>query len=157
MTNDIQLKSVLANAIVEFCQRQCLYVTELTIQGTVCVTTDNSSILVTQIAEKIVDKRQQVARTLSQTETVPVDDNLPDEAIETADEVVVSSTPEVTPRPAWNSPDNHNDAETHHRDVQPPSSLPLYIPRDVIPSRNAMHSNSNSPVSSKDLRQHKKD
>ena len=48
-----QLKSVLTAAIVDFCQKQDLFIAELHIQGTVCITTDSTSTLVTQISEKV--------------------------------------------------------------------------------------------------------
>ena len=47
-----RLRNILAEAVINFCQQHALYMDELKIHGTVVVTTDCSSIFVTQLSEK---------------------------------------------------------------------------------------------------------
>lgn len=48
-----QLESILTAAIVDYCQKNELYLTELHIQGTVCISSDGTPTLITQLSEKV--------------------------------------------------------------------------------------------------------
>ena len=50
------IRSLLTDAIVDLCRREAFYVEELRIEGTLCIVSDRSSVLVTQITEQIGDK-----------------------------------------------------------------------------------------------------
>ena len=51
----IELRSLLTNAIVELCRKEAFYCEELRIEGTVCLVSDRSTVLVAQIAEEVGD------------------------------------------------------------------------------------------------------
>ena len=48
-----RLQSILTAAIVDYCQTNDLYIAELHIQGTVCISSDGAPTLVTQLSEKV--------------------------------------------------------------------------------------------------------
>ncbi|KAK2155293.1 hypothetical protein LSH36_243g01053 [Paralvinella palmiformis] len=50
------IRSLLTDAIIELCRREAFYVEELRIEGTLCIVSDRSSVLVTQITEQIGEK-----------------------------------------------------------------------------------------------------
>ena len=51
-----QLRLLLTDAIVELCRKEAFYVEELRIEGTVCLVSDRSSVLIAQITEQIGDQ-----------------------------------------------------------------------------------------------------
>ena len=55
-SNYNQLKQLLVDSIVQVCQQQSFYIDELKVEGTLCLTSDGASVLVTQITEKIGEK-----------------------------------------------------------------------------------------------------
>ena len=78
------LRCILSDAIIELCRREAFYITELRIEGTICVVSDRSSALIIQITEQvgektsdaeITDNRQtpQSVYTVAE-DVVPVDD-----------------------------------------------------------------------------------
>lgn len=50
------LKSLLTDAIVELCRRESFYVEELRIEGTICIVSDRSSVVIAQITEQVGEK-----------------------------------------------------------------------------------------------------
>ena len=51
-----KLRSLLIDAIVELCQRESFYVEELRIEGTICIVSDQTSVVVAQITEQVGEK-----------------------------------------------------------------------------------------------------
>ena len=54
-----QLRLRLRDAVVALCREQAFYLKQLRIEGTLCVVSDQSSVLITQISEQIGDMVKQ--------------------------------------------------------------------------------------------------
>ena len=54
-----QLRLQLRDAVVALCREQSFYLKQLRIEGTLCVVSDQSSVLITQISEQIGDMVKQ--------------------------------------------------------------------------------------------------
>ena len=50
-----QLRSRLRDTVVALCKEQAFYLKELRIEGTLCIVSDQASVLITQISEQIGD------------------------------------------------------------------------------------------------------
>lgn len=50
------LRSLLTDAIIELCRRESFYVEELRIEGTICIVSDRSSVVIAQITEQVGEK-----------------------------------------------------------------------------------------------------
>ena len=48
-----KLRTLLTNAIIDLCRRETFYIEELRIEGTVCLVSDRSSVVIAQITEQI--------------------------------------------------------------------------------------------------------
>lgn len=55
-TQQQHLRSLLTDAIVELCRRESFYVEELRIEGTICIVSDRSSVVIAQITEQVGEK-----------------------------------------------------------------------------------------------------
>ncbi len=60
-TKHEELRGLLTDAIVELCRKEAFYLQELRIEGTVCLVSDRSSVLITQISEQIGEGFQDAA------------------------------------------------------------------------------------------------